>query len=164
MRCKDVTRLVTYGRATKAVEQTEVARHALSCEKCREELAAYSVIKSILTSQTHIEADEHFDWEEARLVNQVKARIQTAKENGVGTWESAVISIRGWLIGFATAAVLLLALSGQLAISKPADTDDGRLELISNALTPSTSEDLISSNTQINRQGELNSKEVENGR
>lgn len=164
MRCKDVIRLVTYGRATKAVEQAEVAKHAQSCKKCREELATYSVIKSILTSQTHIEADEHFDWEENRLVNQVKARIQTAKENGVGTWESAVISIRGWLIGFATAAVLLLALSGQLAISKPADTDDGRLELISNALTPSTSEDLISSNTQISRQGELNSKEVENGR
>lgn len=161
MRCIEVVRLITYGRDAEPTLQIEVTKHALACESCREELATKSVIKSILSSEIE---DEHFDWEEIRLVNQVRARIQAAKESGVGTWESAVISIRGWLFGFATAAVLLLALSSQLAAGKSTDTDDGRLELISNALTPSTSEDLISSNSPINRQSELNSKEVKNGR
>lgn len=162
MRCREIIRLMTYGQDAQPEVQIAITEHANSCEKCREALLVNSVIKSILKNYSQTD-DEHSAWEESRLVNQVKSRIQAAKENGLGTWESAVISIRGWLVGFAAAAVLLLALSGQLAVSNSADKDDGRLELISNALTPSTIEDLISSNTQINRQGEP-IEEVENVR
>ncbi|MEK7829781.1 MAG: hypothetical protein AAB401_01770, partial [Acidobacteriota bacterium] len=124
-----------------------MTKHAMFCEKCREELATHSVIKSILISGAGIEADEHCEWEEVRLVNQVRARIQTARESGLSTWESAVISIRGWLVGFAAVAILLLALSGQLATRKSVIEKGESPEQISSTITPMI-EDLISSNIQ----------------
>lgn len=157
MKCKEVARLITYGRDAEPTLQIEVTRHSLSCKKCREELTAHSVIKSLLTSTVSIESD---DWEEVRLVNQVKARIQATKESGLGSWESAVISIRGWLVGFAAAAILLLALSGQLAVSKSAVEKDESSEQISSTVTPMT-DDLISNNIHVNWPS---SEEVENVR
>lgn len=163
MRCREVGRLITYGQDAERAARFEVTQHARSCEKCSEELAASSVIKTILESYSHTD-NEQFVWEEARLVNRVKSGIQAAKENGLGTWESAVISIRGWLVGFAAAAILLLALSGQLAVSKPVDEkDNGAPEQISSTNSTLT-EDLISSNTQANWISEANSEEIENVR
>ncbi len=167
MKCKEIVRLLTYGRDNEPAAQYEIAKHASTCKKCREELAFNFAIKAIVKGHDFSETEHSVleVWNEARLVNQVKARIQTAKENGIGTWESAVISMRGWLIGFAAAAVLLLALSGQLAVNNSSDKkDEGRLDLISTAPAPSASEDLISSNTQTSRQSELTSEEVENVR
>lgn len=163
MKCREIIRLITYERDIERTTQFEMSQHAFSCEKCREELAANSVIKAILKSYSHID-DEQFAWEETRLVNQVKYRIQAAKEGGLSTWESAVISIRGWLLGFAAAAILLLALSGQLAASKSAsENDSGASEQISST-NSSLTEDLISSNAQVNWVSEANSEGIENGR
>ncbi len=167
MKCKEIVRLLTYGQDDKPTARHEIARHTLNCKKCSEELAFNFAIKAIVKSHDFSETENSVleAWNEARLVNQVKARIQSARENGIGTWESAVISMRGWLVGFAAAAILLLALSGQLAVSNSADKkDEGRLDLISTAPVSSASEDLISSNTQTSRQSELTSEEVENGR
>ena len=167
MKCKEIVRLLTYGRDNEPVARYEIAQHASICKKCREELAINAAIKTIVKSHNQNENGHSAfaAWEETRLVNQVKARIQSARENGIGTWESAVISMRGWLVGFAAAAILLLALSGQLAIRNSADKkDEGRLDLISTAPVPSASDDLISSNTQTIRQSELTSEEVENVR
>lgn len=164
MKCKEVIRLLTYGQDSEAAAQIEITRHTATCQKCREELAVNSILKSIIKNHEFTE-DEHSVWDELRLVNQVRSRIQLAKESGSGSWESAVISIRGWLVGFAAAAVLLLILSGQLAASNAtAKKEEGKLDLISNIQIPSIGDDLISSNAQVNRQGESNSEEVENVR
>lgn len=166
MKCKEIVRLLTYGHDSEPVARYEIAQHASNCKKCQEELAINSAIRAIV--KNHSIEDDHSAWtvwDEVRLVNQVKARIQAGKDSELGTWESAVISMRGWLIGFAAAAILLLALSGQLAISNFANKkDEGKFDLISTAPTPSVNEDLISSNTLANRQGELTSEDVENGR
>lgn len=167
MKCKEIVRLLTYGRDNDPDAHYAITQHTFTCPKCREELAINSAIKAIIKSHSLGENDiQGFAaCEETRLVNQVKARIQSARENGIGTWESAVISMRGWLVGFAAAAVLLLALSGQLAFRDSTDKkEEGRLDLISTAPVPSASEDLISSNTQTIRQSELTSEEVENVR
>lgn len=163
MKCKEIIRLLTYGQDGDPIARYEIAQHALACKKCSEELAFHLAIKSIVKSHDFSEAEHSVleAWNEARLVNQVKARIQSAKENGIGTWESAVISMRGWLVGFAAAAILLLALSVSNSVN---NNEESKLDLISTAPVPSASEDLISSNTQTNRQGELTSEEVENVR
>ena len=162
MKCKEVIRLLTYGQDSEAAAKIEITRHTMTCQKCREELAVNSILKSIIKNHEFTE-DEHSVWDELRLVNQVRSQIQLAKESGLGSWESAVISIRGWLVGFAAAAVLLLILSGQLAArNSSVKKDEGKLDLISNIQIPSIGEDLISSNAQISRQGESNSEEVEN--
>lgn len=164
MKCKEIVRLMTYGQDVESSAHFEITQHAAACKKCREELAVNSFIKSVVKSH-NFTSDDHSVWDEVRLVNQVKARIQSARENGLGSWESAVISIRGWLFGFAAAAILLLALSGQLAVRNSGDKkDEGRLDLISNTSAFTMSEDLISSNTQINRQNELNAEDGDNGR
>ncbi|MBS1791829.1 MAG: hypothetical protein JST85_29250 [Acidobacteria bacterium] len=164
MKCKEVIRSLTYGQDAKPTAHLEITRHTMTCQKCREEVAVSAVIKSIVKHH-EVTDDEYSVWDELRLVNQVKARIQSAKESGFGSWESAVISIRGWLVGFAAAAVLLLILSGQLAVHNAnAKKDEGKLDLVSSAQTLSIGDDLISSNTQINRQSESNSEEVKNVR
>ena len=167
MKCKEIVRLLTYGQDYDPIVRYQISQHAAHCKKCREELAINSVIKAIVTTHNSQEED-HLSltvWEEVRLVNQVKARIQSAKDVELGTWESAVISMRGWLIGFAAAAILLLMLSGQLAVSNFANKkEEGKLDLISTAPTPSVNEDLISSNTQASRQSEFTNEDVENGR
>jgi len=38
-------------------------------------------------------------------------------DRNAGSWENAVIAVRGWLIAFGVVAFLLLTLSGQIAIS-----------------------------------------------
>ncbi|HQR33909.1 MAG TPA: hypothetical protein PLK30_14325 [Blastocatellia bacterium] len=165
MKCKEIIRLMTYGRYAESAKYFDIIQHAFTCKNCREELTINSVINSLVKNHNFSD-EEQSVWDEARLINQVKARIQSARENGVGTWESAVISFRGWLVGFAAAAILLLALSTQLAANNRIDKkEEGRLDLISNTQQPSQmSEDLISSNTQVNRPSELNSEEVENVR
>lgn len=165
MKCKEIIRLMTYGRDAEPGLHLEISQHAFTCKKCREELAVNSILKSIVKNHNFLD-EEHSVWDEVRLVNQVKVRIQSARENGLGTWESAVISFRSWLVGFAAAAILLLALSSQLAASNRAvKKEESRLDLISNTQqTSQMSEDLISSNTQVNRPSELNNEEVENVR
>lgn len=128
MNCKEISRLIAYGRDTETSARFEIAQHARSCKKCSEELKTNFALRFILNSHSAVE-DEPGVWEQARLVNRVKASIQTARENTVGTWEAAIISTRGWLAGFAAAAILLLALSGQLASTTPAEKIESASEL-----------------------------------
>lgn len=158
MKCREAIKLMTYRLDGETARQFAIKEHALSCQKCRREIATNQAIKFILDQYSLSSGEfdneigtENDVWQETRLINQVRARIQSAKESGLGTWESAIVSVRGWLFAFAAAAIFLLALSGQLAVNKPS------------VATPQI-EDLISSNTQVNSSREFNNEEAENVR
>lgn len=154
MKCREAIRLMTYGRDAESGVRFALKEHALHCKKCSQELMTNSAIKSVLDHYSEpfntgvVEQDV---WQETRLINQVRARIQAAKENGLGTWESAIISVRGWLFAFAAAAIFLLALSSQSAFTR------------TSVATPQV-EDLISNNTQLNSPREFNSDGADNVR
>lgn len=152
MKCRQAVRLMTYGRDAESAILSNIQEHAASCPKCRREFATHSLFKSLLKEFPNAQNDQDA-WEETRLINQVRARIRANKENGLMTWESAVISIRGWLFAFAAAAILLLALSGQLAFKQNQ----------SGSAAPQN-EDLISNNTLLNSPRDFTSDGADNAR
>ncbi|MFN0112530.1 MAG: hypothetical protein ACKVZH_27040 [Blastocatellia bacterium] len=166
MNCKEISRLIVYGgdaETSAPAVQFEIAQHSRSCKKCSEELKTNSALRFILNNHSAVEDESGVCpsiWEEARLVNRVKASIQAARENTIGTWEAAIISTRGWLAGFAAAAILLLILSGQLAtttrfekIESPSElssssneTNEANHELANAAAKPT--DEMLSSSSQ----------------
>lgn len=152
MKCREAIRLMTYGCDAAPSVRSAIQEHAASCSKCHPEFATHSMIKSLL-KEFPGNKPEQDAWEETRLINQVRARIRANKENGLLTWESAIISIRGWLFAFAAAAIFLLALSGQLAIKQ---TQSG--------LAAPQNEDLISNNTQLNSPRDFSNDGADNAR
>lgn len=154
MKCREAVRLMTYGKDSEPAVRFAIGQHAMACSKCRQEFATNSAIKSMLAQYSAALSGDDTEqdvWQETRLIHQVKAKIQTAKESGLGSWELAIISVRGWLFAFAAAAVLLLTLSGQLAVTK------------TNSTAPPI-EDLISNNTQPNSSRDFSNEEAENVR
>ncbi len=152
MKCREAIRLMTYGRDAETAVRSALKEHAASCPKCRHELTPHSVLKSLVEQYSNHQAEQDA-WEETRLINQVRARIHAARENMPLTWESAIISIRGWLFAFAAAAIFLLALSGQLAVKQ--NQSVGAAPQI---------EDLISNNTQLNSPRDFSNDGADNAR
>jgi anti-sigma factor RsiW len=152
MKCREAIRLMTYGRDAEAAVRSAIQEHAATCLKCRSEFATHSLFKSLLKEFPDAQIEQQV-WEETRLINQVRARIRANRENGQLTWESAIISIRGWLFAFAAAAIFLLALSGQLAFKQNQ----------SGAAVPQN-EDLISNNTQLNSPRDFSNDGADNAR
>lgn len=152
MKCREAIRLMTYGRDGETAFRSAIKEHAASCPKCRHEFATHSVIKSLLEQYPGHQVEQDV-WEETRLINQVRARIHATRENAQLTWESAIISIRGWLFAFAAAAIFLLALSGQLAVNQ--NQSSGAAPQI---------EDLISNNTQLNSPRDFSNDGADNAR
>lgn len=141
--------------------------HAESCTNCRNESAIDTLVGSLLKNhaeQAEAEPEDFLQnhWDESRLTRRVFARIQEMEESEASTWESGVIAIRGWLVAFGTAAILLVALSSQLAVNGNSveSTDDSTGHQVSRADSIS-SEDIISRNAESGHESE---RDVENDR
>lgn len=122
--------------------------HAESCTNCRNESAIDSLVDSLLKNHAEASPEDFLQnhWDESRLTRRVFARIQEMEEGDASTWESGVIAIRGWLVAFGTAAILLVALSSQLAVKGnsvgSADDTTGQVSRADRI----SSEDIISRN------------------
>jgi hypothetical protein len=73
----------------------------------------------------------------------IKARIRELSEQGINSWESAILALRGWVIAFGAAAVLLLAVSAQWHSSTPGASNDQDADL---STLSALNEDYISGN------------------
>ncbi|MCI0663877.1 MAG: hypothetical protein L0220_22705 [Acidobacteria bacterium] len=47
------------------------------------------------------------------LISKIRNRIQELREQRFGSWEMAVAAMRGWLLAFATVAIILITVSVQ---------------------------------------------------
>jgi hypothetical protein len=116
MTCKEVKKVLTHGFLSPATRiPYEVKYHARSCERCGQELAINSLTNALVGGFSDFEEPEQSPWDEARLVNRIKVRIREMDGRGLGSWDTSIIAIRGWLLAFGATAILLLALSGRLA-------------------------------------------------
>lgn len=144
MNCKEVKQYLRSGSLPKGVRPDELlAAHVRVCEACDRELAIDSLINALVGSYNDSPIEES-PWDEIRLANRIKLRIQEMNERGTGTWEAAVISVKGWLLAFGAAAILLLVLSNQLATSNSSDQNDR--DQIGQSSTQ-LSEEIISNNS-----------------
>ncbi|MGH9428229.1 MAG: hypothetical protein ACRD2L_18245 [Terriglobia bacterium] len=112
--------------------------HARSCPACRNLLMldklTSAIIKASRASSNEVEraASNPF------LINSIRNRIQELREQRFGSWEMAVTAMRGWLVAFATVAIILIAVSVQWQPSAiTSDLDD-------DLNTQSTAEYLVS--------------------
>ena len=90
---------------------------------------------------------EESPWDEVQLANRIKARINEMNERGMGSWETAVIAVRGWLLAFGAAAILLVMLSNQLTTNSLAELPDQSERDQASLNSPLMNEDILSNNT-----------------
>ncbi|MBO0797860.1 MAG: hypothetical protein J2P31_03480 [Blastocatellia bacterium] len=113
--------------------------HAEICDDCRREIALARLTSALLKaySSSGKEAGEPTD-----LMTRIRTRIRELSEQGVGSWESAVLALRGWIFAFGAVALLLLTMSVQW---KPTNSP-GMIDPVDDATSlTNISEDLISS-------------------
>ncbi len=135
---------------------SEVEDHVRSCRDCGRELALEKLTDELIKSHS-LELPDPSYWDEVRLVNRIKSRIREIGDRNAGSWENAIIAVRGWLVAFGVVAILLLVLSSQMAISE----NDNRQDSAQNARTESNlGEDIVSNNVAS---GWLAGEEPENG-
>jgi hypothetical protein len=125
MNCKQARKLFR----TNSAGRHELAAHTAVCDKCRKELAIESLTSALIKahSTTNLSAAE--TGENPYLMTRIRARIRELSEHGVNSWESAILALRGWLIAFGAAAILLLTISVQWQISNAGSSNESDNEL-----------------------------------
>jgi len=94
--------------------------HAEICSDCRKEIALARLTAALLKAYSPAEKEIG---EPADLMARIRARIRELGEQGVGSWESAVLALRGWIFAFGAVAILLLSMSVQWKLSNTPRTD-----------------------------------------
>lgn len=125
------------------LDKNEVTTHAERCEDCRQELAMQRLTSALLQAYTSTEREpgEHPD-----LMGRIRARIRELSEQGVGSWEAAILALRGWIFAFGAVAILLLTVSFQSKYTSAKFSSAPRIDPVEDAssLIP-VGEDFISS-------------------
>jgi len=111
--------------STNAINATDATydkamAHARRCEDCGQELAMERLTLALLKAYTSSENEVS---EPPYLMARIRARIRELGEQGVGSWESAILALRGWIFAFGAVAVLLLTMSVQWKFSNAPGTD-----------------------------------------
>jgi hypothetical protein len=132
MKCNQAGRLFKFGGNFSETERPEVTIHMANCEDCRQRAVIESLAGALIKahSSTYRTA---VDVENPYLISRIKARILELSEHGVGSWESAVLNLRGWLIAFGATAAILLSISVQGQVSNTPLTLDGETDVTAGA-------------------------------
>jgi len=97
--------------------------HARSCPACHD-LLLLNKLMSVLVEASWASSDEAEQTaSNPFLVSKIRDRIQELREQRFGSWEIAVAAMRGWLVAFATAAIILIAVSIQWQRQPPITSD-----------------------------------------
>jgi hypothetical protein len=128
MECREIKKFVDVGTRWEIDKRREIESHIALCERCRG-LVASARLASMLI-KAGIEENETAGMTPF-LMARIKNRIRELGDQSVGSWESAVLALRGWLLAFGTAAVILLSISIQWQLPAIMLTGDHETELTS---------------------------------
>jgi hypothetical protein len=139
MKCTEIRRLLKYKYQNDNAIPDKVMAHVKRCDHCREAMAMERLTTALLNA--YASSDNEPAGEPPYLMSRIRARIRELSDQGVGSWESAVLALRGWIIAFGAAAILLLTMSfqGRLTNAPGIETVDDATSLTN------ISEDFISS-------------------
>jgi hypothetical protein len=121
MKCSEIRRLLKYKYQNDNAIPDKVMAHVKLCDRCREEMAIERLTAALLSA--YASADKESAGEPPYLMARIRARIRELSDQGVGSWESAVLALRGWIIAFGAAAILLLTMSVQGNLSNAPGID-----------------------------------------
>jgi hypothetical protein len=140
MNCTEIKKLIKNEYQIETVIHEKLMAHAQLCDKCRKELAMQRLTSALLKAYTSREKEEA--GESPYLMARIRARIRELGEQGVGSWESAILALRGWIFAVGATAILLLTISVQ---SKHSNAP-GSIDPVDDATSlTDISEDFISS-------------------
>jgi hypothetical protein len=139
MKCSEIRRLLKYQYKNDNAIPDKVMAHVKVCDHCREAMAMERLTAALLNA--YATSDKESAGEPPYLMSRIRARIRELGDQGVGSWESAVLALRGWIIAFGAVAILLLSMSfqGKLSNAPGIDPIDDATSLTN------ISEDFISS-------------------
>jgi hypothetical protein len=129
MKCRKAKRLIkdgTYRENGSNQDARQAAQHTEQCERCHRDLLMESLSSALLSAHRPKLLPLPEIPENPYLMTRIKARIRELGEQGAGSWESAVLALRGWVIAIGAAAFLMLAISFQWQPSDRADRADRR--------------------------------------
>ncbi len=155
MSCQEVRRLLRKGYSHAPIASYEIRSHVRLCTKCNQELIINTLMNTLVTSYGDANPYEHSPWDDLRLVNRIKSRIQAANGYRASSWDAAIIGVKGWLLAFGAMAILLLVLSSQFATGSTLD------QMASDRIShnnPNWSEELVSTNSSPNLPSEEDSE------
>jgi hypothetical protein len=130
MNCKKIRRALNYSFQLSEADRQEFTAHTANCEGCRRAVAIGSLTNALIRAHTsEIRTEEVNPY----LMTRIRARIrELGGAAGVGSWESAVLSLRGWLLAFGAAAFILLSISVQWQLSNVTPDQDNDVTSLSN--------------------------------
>ncbi len=141
MNCTEIRKLIKYNHRNDHAIPDKVMAHVTLCEDCRKAMAMERLTAALLNA--YASSDKEQAGETPYLMSRIRARIRELSDQGVGSWESAVLALRGWIIAFGAAAILLLTMSVHGTLSNAPDPIDDATSLTN------ISEDFISSVSSV---------------
>jgi hypothetical protein len=124
MKCTEIRRLFKYNYQNHQAIPEKVMAHIKLCDHCREAMAVERLTAALLSAYASSDtSDKEPAGEPPYLMSRIRARIRELSDQGVGSWESAILALRGWIIAFGAAAILLLTLSVQGRLSNAPGID-----------------------------------------
>lgn len=155
MTCKEYQQaLEAFDRNPSDLQAGEFVDHSRDCKQCREAGAAEAMSRALLRAFVATNAEATAAYDNPYLMTRIKARIREMGEQGVSSWESAVLALRSWLLGFGVLAILLLTLSLQGRWQGPWSGGAQPAELENEATTIAAfNEDYISGGASQSRRG-----------
>jgi hypothetical protein len=143
MKCTEIRKLIKYNYQNDHAIPDNVMAHVKVCDHCREAMAMERLTAALLNA--YASSIKEPAGEPPYLMSRIRARIRELSDQGVGSWESAVLALRGWIIAFGAAAILLLTISFQGTLSNAP-----RIDPVDDATSlTNISEDFISSVSSV---------------
>ncbi|QQS47725.1 MAG: hypothetical protein IPM66_03450 [Acidobacteriota bacterium] len=113
MTCRDLRKRIFFAAPKNLLELPEARAHIERCDDCHR-MAAGERLAGLLV-RARIEHDREAPGLSPFLMARIRNRIREMSDQG--SWEAAILGLRGWLVAFGAAAIILLALSVQWGIA-----------------------------------------------
>lgn len=127
MKCREVTRIMNHSQIAARSVSNSILIHARSCPQCCNLLLLNKLTSAIIEASCASGDEIEQASSNPFLIIRIRNRIQELREQRFGSWEMAVAAMRGWLVAFATVAIILITASIQW--QSPAITSDLEDEL-----------------------------------
>lgn len=108
--CKTIDRAILNSLNGGKRLSEEVKAHVLECEGCRSAVRVDLAMESLIRLKAEADRNASMAYNNPFLAGRIRHRIREMAEQA-NTWESAVLSLRGWLLAFGTLALALLSFS-----------------------------------------------------
>jgi len=113
MKCREVARITNHSRTALGSVSNPMLIHARSCLTCHDLLLLNKLMSAIVEAGCASSDEIGQTASNPFLLSKIRNRIQELREQRFGSWEMAVTAMRGWLVAFATVAIVLIAVSVQ---------------------------------------------------